>query len=174
VNGQLIPFLWLCGPSGVGKSSVGWEIFAQLDRAGVRSAYVDTDQLGICYPAPEDDPGNDRIKARNLGAVWSNFRAAGVRCLVVSGGVDTLAVAGTYSRQVPGTSLTLCRLRVGHAELRKRFLHRGWLPHLVDAAVEEADLLDKEGFGDLCVDTDGLSVPKVAGLVRERAGGWPW
>lgn len=170
----LIPFLWLCGPSGVGKSSVGWEIFARLDRAGVRSAYVDTDQLGMCYPAPDDDPGNDRIKARNLGLVWSNFRAAGVRCFVVSGGVDTQAVADTYTDQVPGTALTLCRLRVGHAELRQRFLHRNWLPEQVDAAVEEADRLDHEGFGDVCVDTDGLSIPKVADLVRERAGGWPW
>src|SRR2546429_2065026 len=97
-----VPFLWLCGPSGVGKSTVGWEIFRQLARAGSATAYVDADQLGLCYPAAAGDRDNHRIKARNLGAVWAAFRAAGVDSMILSGGVDSAQLVRAYADQVPG------------------------------------------------------------------------
>ena len=50
VVSDLIPVLWLCGPPGIGKSTVGWEIFTQLTQAGIEAGYVDIDQLGICIP----------------------------------------------------------------------------------------------------------------------------
>jgi hypothetical protein len=167
-----VPFLWLCGPSGVGKSTVGWEIFAQLSGSGVKLAYVDADQLGLCYP-PAGDPDNHRLKASNLGAIWPVFQGAGSRCLIFSGGVDSLELVGVYADQVPGTRLTLCRLRAAPDELTSRFLRRGWLSHLVDEAIADANALDRDDFADVCVDTDGLPVPEVAQLVRQRCGGWP-
>ena len=97
-----IPLLWLCGAPGVGKSTVGFAVFARFARAGVRAAFADADQLGLCYPAPPDDPGNDRVKARNLGAVWAAYRAAGARCLIFSGGVESAATVRSYAAQVPG------------------------------------------------------------------------
>jgi adenylylsulfate kinase-like enzyme len=77
VSEDTIPVLWLCGPPGVGKSTVGWAIYSQLVQSGLQTAYVDIDQLGICYPAPAADPGRYRMKARNLGGVVANFRAEG-------------------------------------------------------------------------------------------------
>jgi len=35
----------------VGKSSVGYAIFQQVYRSGIKVAYVDLDQVGLCYPA---------------------------------------------------------------------------------------------------------------------------
>lgn len=55
-----IPVLWLCGPVGVGKTTVGWEIYSQMIASGVEAAYLDIDQLGICYPEPASDPGRHR------------------------------------------------------------------------------------------------------------------
>lgn len=173
VTDTRIPFLWLCGPSGVGKSAVGFAIFTQLHTAGIRSAYVDADQLGLCQPAPVDDPDTHRVKANGLGAVWPRFRAAGARCLILSGGVTTMELVTAYAEKAPGTALTVCRLRVGHDELRERFLRRGWMPDLVERAVSEAEALERSGVGDVCVDTDGLGVAEVAQLVRDRAGRWP-
>jgi hypothetical protein len=173
MNGGPIPFLWLCGPSGVGKSTVGWEIFTQLQRVGIRTGYLDTDQIGLCYPAPTDDENNHRVKARNLGALWPNYRAAGIRCFVLSGGVVALDTARTYADRVDGAALTLCRLRAEPAELRSRFVRRGWRPELAEESVVEAAELDRDDFADLLVDTDGLSVPEVARRVRAQAGGWP-
>ncbi|WHT22395.1 hypothetical protein N8J89_15395 [Crossiella sp. CA-258035] len=162
--GDRFPVLWLCGPSGVGKSTVGWEIHTQLDRSG----FVDTDQLGLCSPAPADDPAQHRIKARNLAAMWPHYREAGADRLVVSGILESAAVARRYTRALPGAAVTLCRLRAGSSELRERFLRRGWLTHLAEAAVREAAELDREDFADLCVDTSGLPAVAVARMVLER------
>ncbi len=168
-----VPLLWLCGPSGVGKTTVGWEIFTQVDAAGFTTCYLDIDQVGLCYPAPADDPDNHRIKRRNLGATWPTFRATGAQCLVVSGIVESRELAHSYAELLPGTALTLCRLRVGHEELRRRFIQRGWRTDLVDDTVKDAEALEYSNVADLCVDTDGLSVPDVAASVRQHAGGWP-
>lgn len=62
-----LPFLWLCGAIGVGKSSVGWEMFSQLREEEIKSGYADADQLGLCYPCPDDDPVNQRVKSRDRG-----------------------------------------------------------------------------------------------------------
>src|SRR5215471_3813961 len=83
-SGDRIPVLWLCGPSGVGKTTVAWEIYTALAGAGTPAGYVDIDQLGICFPEPAGDRGRHRLQARNLNAVVGAFRAAGARCVVVS------------------------------------------------------------------------------------------
>ena len=168
-----VPFLWLCGPSGVGKTTLGWEIFTQLSRAGIKTAYLDLDQIALCYPAPPDDPVNQRLRAANLAAVWPAYRAAGAQCLIASGVVDSRDEVRRHADLLSDTRLTVCRLRAGHDELRARFLRRGWLTHMVDDTIEYADALDRSDFADLCIDTDGLAVGKIARLVRDGAGGWP-
>jgi hypothetical protein len=72
-----IPFVWICGPSGVGKSSVGWEVFTQVRAAGVTAAYLDTDQVGFCRPEPRADPDHYGLRWRNVAALWPNFLEAG-------------------------------------------------------------------------------------------------
>ena len=86
---RVLPVLWLCGPSGVGKSSVGWEVFAQIRAGGTKAGYIDSDQMGFCRPEPADDPRNDRLRSRNLGAMLPNFRAAGAECMMASGLLET-------------------------------------------------------------------------------------
>lgn len=166
-----LPLLWLCGPSGVGKSSLGWEVFAQLSRGGVRAAFLDADQISLCYPLPES--GTHRIRARSLAAMWPNFREQGAQCVVLSGFVDTAEEIREYAERLPDAAFTLCRLRVSTGELKERFLARGWRPDLVAEAVAEAAALERSDFADLCLDTSGLTVSEAARMVRERAGGWP-
>ncbi|MEU7745637.1 adenylyl-sulfate kinase [Nonomuraea sp. NPDC049158] len=171
MGSDLVPLLWLCGPSGVGKSSLGWEVFAQLSRDGVRAAFVDADQISLCYPLPES--GTHRIRARSLAAMWPNFRERGAQCVVLSGFVDTAEEIREYAERLPDAAFTVCRLRVSTGELKERFLGRGWRPDLVAGAVAEAESLEGSDFADLCLDTGGLTVPEAARMVRERAGGWP-
>jgi hypothetical protein len=169
----LVPVLWLSGTSGVGKSAVGWRIFSDLERSGIATAYVDADQLGLCHPAPAHDPHHHAVKAGNLAAVWSTFRAAGARCLVLSGIVDGADQVRAYAGAVAGAALTQCRLQVRPDGLRERFERRGWMVDQVDEAIALAERLDGIDAADLCVDTDDLTVAQVASVVRERAGGWP-
>ena len=163
-----IPVLWLCGPPGVGKTTVGWEIYSRLIESGVEAAFVDIDQLGMCYPAPADDPARHRMKARNVEAVLTNFEASGARCAVVSGVVD--AARGVH---LPSVALTMCRLRVGRDELARRFAGRGSELDQADNALLEAEKLDAGNVAGVCVDTSGLSVAEVATRVVERTNGWP-
>jgi adenylylsulfate kinase-like enzyme len=171
VVSDLIPVLWLCGPPGIGKSTVGWEIFTKLTRDVIEAGYVDIDQLGMCYPEPVSDPGRHRMKARNLGAVVANYRAAGARCVIVSGVVDP--GRGVHAGMIPRTAVTVCRLRAGRDELRQRFLGRGEQAGLLDEVLSQADAMDASDIADVCVDTTGLAAAEAARLVRERTAGWP-
>ncbi|MDX6237905.1 MAG: hypothetical protein QOG10_2720 [Kribbellaceae bacterium] len=172
IGSDLLPVLWVCGPCGVGKTTVGWEIFSQLDSVGIRVGYVDVDQLGMCYPSPAEDPHNHRVKVANVAAAVATFRTAGARCVVISGTVD-VDQARTYADQIPGAALTFCRLSIDRDDLRTRLAARGSDADLLEEAMQEAETLDLSEFADVCVDTSGMSVPDVARRVREQAGGWP-
>ena len=183
--------LWICGPTAVGKSAVAWRIFEDVRRDGLTAGYVDLEQVGFLRPPPADDPANHRVKARNVAALRSTYRAAGADCVIVSGSVESSAEIALYREAMPGAALSVCRLRAGREELHERVLRRSGDggPHLagdqirglaaddlgpvVEQALRESALLDRTGIGDVVVDTDGASVEEVADLVRARAGGWP-
>jgi broad-specificity NMP kinase len=171
MNSSGIPLLWLCGPSGVGKSTVGFEIFSQLSRAGTRAAFLDTDQISLCYPPPTEN--THELRSQSLGAIWPNLRAAGIQCLVLSGFVDTPEEVRLYADAVPDVDVTVHRLRVDSDELRQRFIDRGWRPDLVDGAIAEADSLDHADFTGGSIDTTGLTASQVAGRVLDQAGALP-
>lgn len=170
VGADMIPLLWLCGPPGVGKTTVAWQVFSELTQAGVATAYVDIDQLGICHPEPISDPGRHRMNVSNLSAVVANFRSAGARCVVVSGVTDPNH--GVVRDQLPGTVLTVCRLRADRDELVRRFVSRSGDVAQVNDVIREADDLDRTSFAHACIDTTGLAVADVTRLVLERTG-WP-
>jgi len=173
-----LPVLWLYGTSGVGKTTVTWELFRQLAREGVPTGYLDADQLGMCYdpptpqnlfPEPAADPGRHRLQARTLDAVLPNFRDAGARCVVVPG--VTSSVHGVRTDLLPHAALTSCRLRVEPDGLRRRLAARGG-PFDDHAEVAYAEKLEHAFATDSCVDTTGLSVAEVVDRVRARTG-WP-
>jgi adenylylsulfate kinase-like enzyme len=183
--------LWLCGPTGVGKSTVGWPVYQQVRRAGYRAAFVDLDQLGFRRPVCADDPGNHRLKAANLAAVWRTYHAAGAHCLIVVGPVDGPDTVGTYTAALPAATVTLCRLHASRDQLTERILRRGrglrptWgvpgdeltgqpvalLRDVADRAAVLAGALERAGVGDLRVDTDGRAAEDIAREIV-RATGW--
>ena len=171
VRDDRLSVLWLCGPPAAGKSAAGWALYAGLARSGAQAAFADIDQLGMCLPAPPDDPERYRLKERNLSAVAGHYGAAGCDAVVVSG--DLGLSPGISAVTVPGASLTICRLRASPDELRRRLTSRREGPGFVAGALRQAEEFDRASFADACVGTDGLTVAGVARLVRERCGGWP-
>lgn len=153
--------LWLLGPSGVGKSTVGFLVHRLFDHA----SYVDADQLGLCHPAPADDPENHRVKSKALGALWPECQGSP---LIVSGFLNAQEEARRYTDRLPGADITLCRLRVNRHELRTRFLRRAWLTEAVDQALADAEALDATDFADFTVDTDGRTPTSIAAEIRKR------
>src|SRR5215475_9394177 len=128
-GGHRVPVLWLCGPSGVGKTTIAWQVYRDLARSGQHVGYVDIDQLGMCFPEPAADPGRHRLQATNLDTVVTAFAAAGARCVVVSGVVHP--TEGVYRDVVPHAELTVCRLRADAGELERRLTERRGAPAMV-------------------------------------------
>jgi hypothetical protein len=171
--------LWLIGPSGVGKSSVGWAVYTRLYRTGELTGYVDLDQVGLCYPQPADDPNNHRVKAAGLAAMLQVYRDFGATRLVVCGGAEHADLVPRYVERLPDTAAVIVRLRADSATLRERIFARGrgrgpalpgafvglaeqTLEDMAREAADEADALDRCDFAQACVDTEGRTVEEVA------------
>ena len=171
----LFPVLWLSGPAGVGKSTVSWQLFTELTRAGTHVAFADTDQLCMCYPAPPADPGREHLKAQNLNAMLVNYQAAGARFMIVNGVVDP--GRGVHRDVLSGAVLTVCRLRADRDELARRFTERyatgDNLEDALDGTLAEADAMDASNCADVTLETSGVPAAQVAALVRDTCRDWP-
>lgn len=180
-DGQI---LWLCGTTGVGKSAVGFEIYQRVLQAGFTAAYLDLDQVGFCHPVPVDDPGNHRVKARNLAALWQTFRSAGAEHLVVTGPLQDQAAFKTYTNTLPEAEFTLWRLHADREHLTQRIMQGGqgggsWpqpgdpllgesavrLRDIADEAAASASALEAAAVSDGSIDTDGHTVEEVADAI---------
>ncbi|MEO3931020.1 AAA family ATPase [Micromonosporaceae bacterium B7E4] len=175
--------LWLCGATGVGKSTVGWEIYTTVRRAGVHTAFVDLDQIGFYRPAGVPPPRNHPLRASNLAAVWQTYRATGLRRMIVVGPVGDADAVRTYREALPSVRITVCRLHAGRDSLTERIMLRGQgqgpqiagddlsgqpaarLRQAADEATADAEALEDAALGDRRVDTDRQSVPEIAGEV---------
>lgn len=154
--------VWIYGPPGVGKSTTGWVLFDQFARGGLDSAYVDIDQLGMCYPPQDSDPDRNHVKARNVGRVLRNFQAAGAERCVVSGVLDPNAFS-IYRDQLRGFDVDFFRLTVGHGELRRRNLERGGRDQEdVEQAIREAIDLDSSDLGHPTINTEATTPEQVS------------
>jgi len=184
------PVLVLCGATGVGKSTAGFEVYRRTLRAGSAAAYVDLDQVGFCRPLPAGDTGGHRVKARNLAAMWQTYRAAGAQRLIASGPVESEAAVKAYADALPRAAITLCRLHAGAGELTRRIMLRGqggswpqpgdplagqstaFLLRVAATAAADAEALEHAVIGALRVDSDGLTVEETADLIAARTR-WP-
>jgi hypothetical protein len=173
------PILWLVGSIGTGKSDTSFHVFSRLFRAGTRIARLDLDDVGMCHPAPADDPENHRVKAEAMAAAWSIFERHGATCFVISAGAGSHEMA-LYTSAIPTADWTIVRLRIGPEERRDRTIRRGRLlgqdPQTVEywirTAIEEESNLDSRSLAGHVIDTDGLHQQQVVDVVLERTG-WP-
>jgi adenylylsulfate kinase-like enzyme len=186
--------LLVCGPTGVGKSAVGFEVYQRALRAGRGAAFVDLDQIGFCSPGPARAAAVHRLRARNLAALWRAFRAAGATFLVTVGPVESAAAAWVYQAALPGGPVTVARLHATPAELTSRILRRGaghgWaqpgdplagrpaarLRDIAAHAAAAADRLEAAGagpapIGTVRIDTSGLTIAAAAAALAGAVAG---
>jgi hypothetical protein len=179
------PILWLYGVTGVGKSTVGFEIFQTLCRSRLAAAFVDVDQIGFCHGRATDH----HLRASNLAELWHTYREVGAQALVVVGPLESQAAASIYTEALPAASFTWCRIRAGRDQLRHRIAQRGqggsWpqpgdplrdqsaehLTRVADRAAADSHALDRVVLG-LRIDTDALSVEETARRIFNEAA-WP-
>jgi hypothetical protein len=182
--------LLICGPTGVGKSTIAFRLYMQYLNAGLIASYIDLDQIGFISPPRPDDPGNHQLKARNLAAMWWNYRAAGATHLVAAGPVESNAELRTYVAALPAAAITLCRLHAGPDELTRRVMSRGaggswpqpgdplrgqpaeYLRAVADQAISADGIFEREHLGIVRIDTSGHTPEESAELIA-AATRWP-
>ena len=179
VSGRVV---LITGPTGVGKSTIGFRFYMKCLKAGLTAGYVDLSQIGFIQPAGAGDPDNQRLKARNLAAIWRNYQAAGATHLVAVGAIGNQADFELYTDELEGAGVTLTRLRAGSDELRLRIMSRGagaswpepgdrlrgqsaeFLGDLADQAIQDAEARDRSD-GGVAIDTTSLSPDESADVI---------
>jgi hypothetical protein len=89
-DGVLFEALLIGGRAGVGKTTIGWEISAQLQVAHIAHCLIEGDNLDQAFPAPPDDPARTKLTEANLAALWHNYAALGYRRLIYTNTVSVL------------------------------------------------------------------------------------
>jgi broad-specificity NMP kinase len=181
-----MPMAWICGATGVGKSTVAFGVFMRLLNSGVKASYIDLAQIGWFRPAAEDDPDGHRLKARNLAALWRTHRAAGSEYLVVSGTGGGAATARHYLEAVPDCEPAIVRLDARPEILADRIRLRGKgigvelpgddlrglpqadLERRIEAAKEEAAQLERDRIGEFRLDTSDRTPDELADAIMDR------
>jgi chloramphenicol 3-O-phosphotransferase len=168
-----VPVLLFTGPVGVGKTTVAGEAGSLLSEAGIAYAGVDLPRIGECFPAPDNDPWNERITHRNLASVWANYRAAGAERLILTRVLEARSLLRRVEDAVPGADVTVVRLRAPLAVLHARIAVREagrdheWY---TGAATYLHDAMERQAVEDFVVESDGRPARAVAREALQLAG----
>ncbi|WP_217166910.1 hypothetical protein [Streptomyces sp. AC512_CC834] len=167
---NIYDLLLIGGGSGVGKSTVGWEVSALLRDAGTAHCLIEGDGMDQIHPAPDGDPHRTAITERNLAAVWANYAALGQRRLIYTNTVSILE-APMIGRAMGGDEVrvTCVLLTADEATVRQRLAVRETGsqlgPHIERSLRMGRRLAEEAPVGTVRVPTDGRAVPDIAAQV---------
>lgn len=166
--------LFIGGRAGVGKTSVGYEIHAQLSAADVTHCLIEGDNLDQAHPAPWEQ--GHQLAVRNLAAMWSNYRALGHRRMIYTNTasvfpdiVADLTAAMGGEPEVTAILLT-CDDRTAGQRLARREIGSGLDRHIERSAVMARKLDEQVPDTVHRVATDGRAVADIAAEIIGIAG----
>ena len=155
--------LFVGGRSGVGKSSVAFELHAQLAALKVKHCVVEGDNLDMAFPQAWEH----NLAERNLAAIWANYRALGYQRMIYTNTVSVrftqeLAAAMGDSLRITAVLLTATD-ETSSARLLRRIQGNDLQEHLDrgKAAASELELLTPQWVHRF--PTDNRSVQDIAG-----------
>jgi adenylate kinase len=155
------------GRSGVGKSTVAFAIHDLLSGQGVQHAVIEGDALDLAHPAPWES----RMAARNLRAVWANYRSEGYRRLVYTNTVSVLEVDDLAAAMGDDPFVTAVLLEARdesvEARLRQREQGDSLKAHLERSKRSSAFLASKAPSNVYRVVTDSKSPSSIASEIGE-------
>jgi predicted kinase len=169
--------LLIGGRAGVGKSTVGWEVSAQLRAAAVAHTVVEGDYLGQVHPAPAEDPHRSQITERNLTALWANFARLGHHRLIYSNTVSVLSQETGMFQRAMGAGVRLVRVLLTASDatagtrLAGRELGSNLAQEMANSSYKARLLDERAPAGTIRVVTDGRTVVDIAREVV-AATGW--
>lgn len=173
---RTLPTVLLTGAPGVGKTAVAKEMGELLLRAGARRAVIDLDVLGEVSPPCPEGTFNSPLVARNLAAIWPNFRDHGVDRLVLARVVGGKEEVAAYRSAIPEAAMRVCRIAAPPATVAERLaaretgIKRDFLLRITSGLDERLSRLGVEDF--TVENAAGRSLTDVA-LEVLRLLGWP-
>lgn len=162
--------LFVGGRSGVGKSSVAFELHAQLAALKVKHCVVEGDNLDLAFPHPWEH----HLAERNLAAIWANYRAFGYRRMIY-----TNTVSVRFSQELaaamgdePGITAVLLTAtdETSSARLRGRIQGSDFQEHLDHSNASARELELRTPGWVHRVPTDDRSVQDIAGDLLPLTG----
>ena len=171
----------ITGPAAVGKSTVCWEIGAQLTAAQVPHAVIETDELDRVFPRPRAEdlekisPGTSDISSINLAAIWANYRALGHSRLIMSGVMVHLAFDRRWiAAAIPDAHVTVFRLRAADSTLMERLDKRevgsGREEQIQRTLRQAKRMAGEQTNGPVIVATDGKTPQELAATILHELG----
>lgn len=164
-----VEVLLIAGRSGVGKSTVSYEVSELLRRHDVAHALIDGDNLDAVYPPAE----GSALAEANLAAIWRNYAALG-HCRAIY--VNTVSVLeGAMIRRalgdvaITGVLLTADDATI-HERLGRREIGSTLEIHLERSASASRHLDATAGDAVHRVATDGRSVAEIATAIVALTG----
>jgi hypothetical protein len=166
--------LFLGGRSGVGKSSIGLEIHAQLSAAEVRHCLIEGDNLDLAWPVPWQQ--GHHLAERNLAAIWANYRALGYRRMIYTNtaSVRPEVISSLVTAMGDNPEVTAVLLTASDETARQRLAGREigsayeWHVTRSDRAAVELEAEAPPWVHRVL--TDGRSVPELAAEIIALAG----
>lgn len=163
------------GRSGVGKTSVGYEIADQLEAAGIVHFHVEGDNLDEAYPKPYLNPRTSWLCEANLSALWTNYAALGYRRMIYTNTAAAIEPeSGWISRAMGDARVIPVLLTASDETAAARLADReiggayDWHVERSNTAARELDVIVPERVPR--VPTDGRTVADIAREIVELTG----
>lgn len=161
----------ITGPVGAGKSTVAAALADHLASVDHPHALVDQDYLRWIHPQPVNDPFSAQLGLRNLGAIWPNFTATGIRTLILADVVENRSQIVEYQEAMPGSTVTVVRLNVPMSIIMRRLLGRE-SPETIDwyrrRAPELQMIMEQGEVEDVLINVGERTPAAVALEIGER------
>jgi predicted kinase len=171
--------LLITGPAGVGKSTLSWEMSAQLAAKKVAHAVIESDELDRVFPPPSAaeldriQPGTTDVSSINLAAIWSTYRALGHSRLIMSGVMMHLDFDRRWIlAAIPDARITVVRLLASEHTLLARVAQR----EIGSGADDQAQrslrqarrMANEKAEGLIVLPTDGKGPMELATIILEK------
>ncbi|KRQ92329.1 hypothetical protein CQ10_16925 [Bradyrhizobium valentinum] len=173
--------LLITGPAGIGKSTLSWEVSAQLAAAQVTHAVIETDELDRVFPRPSVEeldriqPGTTDVSSINLAAIWSTYRALGHTRLIMSGVMMHLDFDKRWIlAAIPEARITAVRMLASEptllARLAQREIGSGADEQMQRSLRQARRMASEDAEGMVVLPTDGKGPAELAGLILQKIG----